>query len=494
MMRRPELPPELVEAASALVHRKAGLVFSAPRQPAFRAGLLTAMRRAGTADPAAYLRRLGDEPDLFDDLVSEITVGETYFFRDTDQFALLRDFILPSVLSDRSPPRPPRIWSAGCATGEECFSLAILLRQLGRVEDARILGTDVSRPALRKARRARYSRWSLRGVSPEVVHSFFRADGQDFLLLPAVQRMVEFRYLNLAEDVYPSPALGIWGMDLILCRNVFIYFATETVARVAEGLLASLNDHGWLLLGASDPLLRDYVHCEVEVTAAGLAYRRATPRRLPARVELGKPAFAMGTSGAPPLEPVPAPHSLVGSSVRPAVEPPATEAASTLAAARERYAARDYARTVELAREELRRHPNDAGTWILLVRALANQGELAASERACLAALERHPTSAELMSLHAVLLAEAGRHQDAIGAARRAVYLDRELAVAHLALGGSLTRLRQNTAARRAFRNAERLLAALPPDQPVAAADGELAGRLLEMARVQLMLQDDRRG
>jgi chemotaxis protein methyltransferase CheR len=129
--------------------------------------------------------------------------------------------------------------------------------------------------------------------------------------------------------------------------------------------------------------------------------------------------------------------------------------------------------------------------WVVLVRSLANRGELAAAGQACAAALDRHRTTAELGYLHAVLLAAAGNYGEAAVAARRTLYLDRGLVVAHLALASALARSNDVEGARRAFRNAARLLAAMPPDAVVPASDEEPAGRLAEMVRIQLKLVKD---
>jgi chemotaxis protein methyltransferase CheR len=474
----PGLSPQFIETAEDFVRRRTGLVFPASRRSALEAGLHTAMRRAGVTDPEVYLGRLGVQPELLDDLVGEITVGETYFFREPRQFAVIREEILPALVSARSRDRPLRVWSAGCASGEEPYSLAILVRELGLGGAVHIVGTDLSRAALAKAVRGRYTRWSLRGVPDDVVQTYFTQAGNHFDLAPAVRAAADFRYLNLADDNYPSLSTGVWGMDLIICRNVLIYFDAATVARVAHRLIDSLSENGWLLLGASDPMLADLVPCEVVVTRAGLAYRRAAVGRL-----------VFPTAAAQPLvEPFAAPVA----------EPPAMMPAETVdrehpaaddaEAAVRWYATRDYARAVESAERVVRRNGSEATPWIVLVRAHANRGDLAAAGRACATALEHHPGTAELHYLHAVLLSEAERVADAAAAARRALYLDRSLVVAHLALGGALGRLGDTDGARRAFRNAERLLAALPPDTVVPASDGEPAGRLLEMARVQMRL------
>ncbi len=475
----------LGDVAAALVRQRTGLVFSDARRSAFEAALATAMRRARLSDPEVYVARLAGEPALLDDLVGEITVGETYFFREPQQFAVIRDEIIPALRSRRPRDHPLRIWSAGCATGEEPYTLAMVLREQGLESAAHIVATDLSRAALAQGRRARYTRWSLRGVPDEVIRTYFEHVGDRFTLAPAVRDAVEFRYLNLAEDTYPSLPTGIWGMDLVLCRNVLIYFDAETVARVARRLIDSLSDDGWLLLGASDPALSDLVSCDVVVTGAGLAYQR--PGR-GATSPLGplSTAWSGGTAvGLPPLpEPVASAPPAPPPAPLPRAEPPPVAPEDATRA----YAERDYEHAAGVAGRLVQRDGGDPALWIVLVRALANRGDLDGAGRACAAALDRHRTSAELTYLHAVLLAEAGQHADAAAAARRALYLDRGLVVAHLALGGALARLGDTDGGRRAFHNAERLLAAMPPENIVPASDGEPAGRLVEMARVQLRL------
>jgi chemotaxis protein methyltransferase CheR len=282
-------------------------------------------------------------------------------------------------------------------------------------------------------------------------------------------------------------------MDLILCRNVLIYFDAETVARVARRLIDSLSDDGWLLLGASDPPFGELVPCDVVVTDAGLAYRRRGRGA-------ASPLFPLSTAWRggqgvrpPPLPEAPALEQPLHPSVPlathdPAPVAPQQEALAGLADAARSYAERDYERAAEQASRLVQRNGSDPAPWVVLVRALANRGELEAAGRACAAAFDRHRTSAELAYLHAVLLAEAGRHADAVAAARRSLYLDRELVVAHLALGGALARLGDTEGACRSAQNARRLLADMAPDAIVPASDGEPAGRLAEMAEVQLQL------
>ena len=490
-----------IRETAALVRRRTGLSFTGGRLQSFSAGVAAAMRNAGVHEAADYRARLGVEPALLDDLVARITVGETYFFREPQQVELIRNTILAEWAARPPRRRALRIWSAGCATGEEPYTLAILAREMGLGPITHIVGTDLSRTALARARNATYTKWSLRGVPDRVTQTYFTRTRDQFVLDPSVRDAVDFRYLNLAEDTYPSLAAGVWGMDLIVCRNVLIYFDPDTTARVAQRLIDSLGEGGWLLLGASDPMLSELVPCGVTVTQAGLAYRRSADDPPSTRIAWPAPSW-MPPARAPAGErsaPVPRDEHMPSNGVSsedesigaPSVAPPESDAAapeSEWAEVARWYVARDYARTAARAAELVAASPQEVSGWILLVRSLANMGDLAAAAASCVAAQDRHGMSAELAYLHAVLLTEAGQPEAAAAAARRALYLDRGFVVAHLALGDALARLDDVNGARRALLNGERLLAAMAPDDIVPASDGEPSGRLVEMTRIRLRL------
>lgn len=478
------LPAVAVDAAAELLSRRTGLVFPEPRRRALADGMGKALGRAGEVD--AYLTRLATETALFDELVAQVTVGETYFFREPEQIATLRDRLLPD-LGLHLRGRPLRVWSAGCASGEEPYTVAILALEAGLGARVHILATDLSRAALARAQRARYTRWSLRATPDEARARYFRESQGEFELLPAVRELVEFGYHNLAADAYPSLCNGIWGMDLILCRNVLIYLDAATIARVAQQLLATLTPDGWLVLGASDPPLADFAPCDVVITDAGLLYRRRRRglsesrcrdldwRRLPS----------------PPWKPVaePTPEPVVPETRAAApVIPPASDPPPDPQEAMQAYLGGDYQRASFLASQVTGRPDAPADMWVLLVRAAANRGELEAAGKACMAGLERHPTCAELLYLHGLLLAQGGHLNQAVTALRGALYLDRALAVAHLTLGQILARLGERDVARRTLRNASRVLSRMPAAETVPGGDGECAGRLAEMARVHLAL------
>ena len=455
---------QVVDAMLDRVGEWAGLALPDDR----RAGVATAITRRmaartdlpGDAGPDAIIADEG----LLDQVMADLTVGESYFFRDPAQFEFIRDVVLPSVLRAH-PEAPVRVWSAGCATGEEAYSLAILLREAGLAGRSHVIGTDIVRHRLVQARRGRYTRWSLRGTSEQVEQAYFRRQGSRFELLPAIRRSVVFRYLNLADGRCAEPGSALAGMDLILCRNVLIYFSARAVARVAGALLDCLSDAGWLLLGGADPPLGSLVDCETVLTGAGIAYRRKRER-----------ARHAGTVTPPAIH--------LSSSPAGAIQEPLRQAASTSLPA---HVASDARRPAPKPDDA----PASVQAMLAQVRTLADAGQLREAGLLCAAALERSPVCAELHYLHSLLLTDAGLHREAADAAGRALYLDRALVPAHLALGCALIRIGEGERARRAFRNAEELLGAMTPSDEVPGSGGEAASRLTAFARMQLQLIGD---
>ncbi|WP_257451133.1 CheR family methyltransferase [Archangium lipolyticum] len=449
-----------------LVAARAGLLPpSCP--PAAMEGIDRAMARAGLpGDFTSYLERLAADPATLDDLLVELTIGETYFFRNPEHFLFVRHQVLPELARRRSPGHVVRAWSAGCASGEEPYSLAVLLLEEGYANRMEVRGTDVSRAALSRAHVASYGEWSLRGPEAGRMRPFLQSEGKRYILAPEVRDHVHFGYLNLAEDSWPSPTSGIWGQDIIFCRNVLIYFNRATIAAVARRLHDALAEGGFLIAGPSDPSLSAFAPFETLLTDWGIVYHRpaagSPPRRTPAPPPPATPPPRAPVVLAPPPPPPPEPAAIP----------------EGLEGARRALALGDW-------REAARRAgalQDDPGAAEVAVRALANL-DARAAVRACAEAAARHPLAVELRYLEALLLLGLGHLQEAERAARQALYLEPSLAVAHLMLGHILRRQGDTLGALRSFGTAETLCATLPPDMPVPLSEGERAGRLVEVAR-----------
>lgn len=469
-----------------------GLVFSPNRLASAEAGIQRSMGRVGVTDIDIYLDLISRGGLPMDDLLAELTIGETYFFRDPGQFEFLRNHVIPSFKSGRSGSRAIRAWSAGCASGEEAYSMSIMLSEETPNADNIIVGTDISRARLSMAARARYRKWSLRSLRHEQIEQYFIQRGDSYSLMPVYQKGVNFSYLNLSEDTYPAMSTPVWGMDIIMCRNVLIYFDRQTVTKVARRLVDTLSDRGWLLIGPSDPVLSDYIDCEVVQSQVGLFYRRKTG--------VGKPSISV-RSPVPPTPSVasaPAPSRVSPPSLSSHNSPPVPPLSEVVRASApdllaEAYKRRDYAEVAKVAEEQLRNDPYDEAVVVALVRALANLGRIEEAERACVAGLEKHKRSLDLIYLHAILLIQVGHDAQGALQARRALYFDRNMIVAYLALATALKNSGEIEKAQHALSNAETLLGNCAPETIVPYSDGETAGRLLAMARAQRALLKETR-
>ena len=449
--------PAFEELTRRLAERT-GLAFTATRRAWAEEGIRRAMTRTGMEDPSAFLRHVEDHPvsPAMDDLIAEMTVGETYFFREPAQFQFLRETVLPEIRVRKGDGHRLRAWSAGCASGEEAYSLAIVLREEWPPGQTHLLATDISRVALAKMAEASYPDWSLRGEGASVARLYLHRQGRRSEVVEPIRRLVEPKCLNLMTDDYPSPASGAWEMDLIFCRNVLIYLDRGAIRTVARRLHDSLAEGGWLIAASSDPPLADSAPFETVATEWGVFYRRSVTSH-------------MGGDGS----------SLAHVAAR-----QAQDSGEAMAEARDALARGDYALAVKrtLGRTEV-----DA--LILHVRAQSNL-DLRVAERASAEAIDLHPLCSELRHLRALLLLSLGRDDEAARQARHAIYLDRTLAMAHFTLGSILIRLGDRPGAWRSYRNARDLLAARPADEPVVLSDGETAGRLARAAESQMARLD----
>jgi len=187
----------------------------------------------------------------YDTLALHLTIGETYFFRESISLEALKKIILLPLIEERSKgKREIRIWSAGCCSGEEAYTLAILLNELIPDIDSwniTIIGTDINRNFIQKAISGRYTKWSFRMTPVEMLNSYFTKIGKEFDVIPRIKKMVTFSYINLADNKYPSHSTNTDAMDVILCRNVLMYFSVEKRDEVFHRFTKSLIHNGWLI-------------------------------------------------------------------------------------------------------------------------------------------------------------------------------------------------------------------------------------------------------
>jgi len=248
-----------LERFKRVVTERLGLCIFNEDKETFRKSLSARMKSLDINDSGEYLNLLEsdnlDGKDEWKELINVITTGESYFFRDRGHFFLLRNIILPELIKKNETERSLRIWSAGCSTGEEPYSIAILLDMLLpdiSSWDILITGTDINENSIEKANRGIYSGWSFRMADKDMQEKYFVKRSDEWEINESIKKTVTFRYGNLIWDSSFSERHETCSMDMIICRNVFIYFDKEAVSTVLNKFVRILKHDGFLVTGHTE--------------------------------------------------------------------------------------------------------------------------------------------------------------------------------------------------------------------------------------------------
>ena len=396
-----DITPLQFERLRDLIHTASGINVDEERLDALRISLLARGTRLGCPDLDDYLRVLATDARELDELLELVTINETSFFRFPQQFDALRTVVLPELMGRAERDgRRLRIWSAGCSTGEEAYSIAMALADAGvsAVGRAVVLGTDVSTRALEAARAAIYGRRAVVNVPAEALAQHFEPVDGGYRVTPRVTSLVEFRQHNLVSDLGPEGAQGPW--DAIFCRNVTIYFRLESTERVIGRFFDALVPGGYLFIGHSETLTPFDTGFEMIEVGGVYLYRKP----------LDGPAGASTSTS----------RSLADRAARRGVQ--AGEAAS---GRKPPVPPRRPAAGARLG------NPTEA---LDDAHRSADAGDLDAAAAACERALADDPLLVGARYLLAVVRQRQGRTELALEEFRRTVYTDPDFALAHLSM------------------------------------------------------------
>jgi chemotaxis protein methyltransferase CheR len=381
---------------------------------------------------------------------------------------------LPELLASRAKRRRLTLWSAGCSTGEEPYTLAILLReqlQASKEWQLDIFATDLSEAALATARRACYREWSFRETPAQARSRYFTRQGDAWHLDSAIRQMVRFGRLNLIADPFPSPGPGGAGYDLILCRNVTIYFSPPVSRRLYERFAAALAPDGWLILGPSDPPPPDELFAATYQPGAVLWRKRSTvlppPPHAPAPRAVARVPRRQGgadnTDTAPRRR-----HTTVGT-----IPPQSRQQEG-----------------VGPATSKADSHEAD----LTEMRALIQAGEREGARVRLVQLVQSAPLAADAHRLLGFLALADGQTSEALESLRRATFLAPDDALAQYGLGRAFRARGDYGRARAAFRQARRILASWPGNQVIPGDDGLSADDLRARLEAQLAVVGDSPG
>lgn len=456
----------------SLVRRSCGLVLPEVRRRDLERVVALSLEATGLATPDDLYTHMNERAGrrALEEFLGALTVGETHFFRNRPQFEALQYHLLPELIEMSRATRRLRIWSAGCSSGEEPYSIAMLLRTLlPDIErwSITILATDINQAALDRAERAFYGTWSFREVPPLMKARFFTPVDDGFEVVDEVRSMVTFRYLNLVSDAYPSLPTNTVGMDLVLCRNVLIYFDDTTVEKVVGRLHAALADTGKLVVAPAEFSQETFRSFQTMNFPGTVVYKKPDPNdAVCATLE------AAGVSGGiVSVAPYIVPNQPVATVIEHAAGAPAPSDED-----------------IDPLLEQTRTSGGDPEIAYAAAKALAGRLELEEAEHYASIAIERDPLFARAHHLKGLILIEQNHLDDALNALRACVFADRSFALGHYTLSGAFARLGQVDRARKALENTAELLSDVAPETELEDGDGLTAGRLLEMVEVQRSL------
>jgi chemotaxis protein methyltransferase CheR len=439
------------------------LHFPIERWTMLRRNLVLAARELGFHNMTGFIQWLLSselKKDQIMILASHLTISETYFWREPHVFTALTDHILPELIkSKKKGERNIRIWSAGCSTGEEPYSIAIALHKtIQKIEDwnITILATDINPRVLSKAVTGIYSTWSFRN-SPSWLKStwFHHKEDRKYEIIPEIKKMVTFTCLSLVEMSAINNAIA---MDIIFCRNVLMYFTNEWINKISKNLFHTLSEEGWLVVSSSE--LSSGVFAQfTPVNFPGAVFYRKT------KIESAHPLSSVAFLATEPSAKVVAKEYLQPSfSVAPAKKD--LQLFKSLKLFSYEALAKEENQSIEKTAEE------SYTDKIFAIRLLANQGYLSEALTLCNEATASEKLAPVFYFIRASILQELDKSSEAITSLRQAIYIDPDYIMGHFTLGNLFIRQGNAKNAKRYFNNVLDLLSRCANDDILPESEG----------------------
>ncbi len=411
-------------------------------------------------------------------LIADVTIDESYFFRDQNQISWLRDHWLPEIIAQRrqQDDLSLRIWSAGCSNGQELYTIAMLLAEaLPDMDEWNIhlLGTDINADVLGNAMRGHYSSWSFRATSDSMRERYFCSQNSGHTINDKLRHMPHFTFLNLADDAYPSILTQTNAMDLILCRNVFIYFDKAVVDRVMQRFSHCLLPAGVLMLGASD-LIASSMESIRLVQHGDIFYYRNSGSVQPCEQTAHPPASSMQEKPEIPLKR----HSIKAESKQ-------------RADLHEKLHDGHWHEALNLIKTMIKQQGKTAPLLQHQAKVMANMGDLKAAKTLCDESLQLDPLDKHSYFLMTMVLIELGDEEGAESNLRKTIYLDAQFIEAHFQLALLLIRSGQPENGRKSLNNALELARKAPPEDELHHAAGMNFKRFVEILEHEMEMYAD---
>lgn len=475
---------ELLFQLNNFLAEKIGIYFSEERIIDLRRGISLVAKDCGYNDLETFIDWLTTSNltiEKIKKIAEFLTIGETYFFRGIDNFEALEKTILPNFIKDKQGKKQLKIWSAGASTGEEAYSIAIILKRLNidlNNWKISIIASDINPVFLHKAADGIYSEWSFRNTPIWVKQYFIKKDKNFYEILPSIKKMVTFFYHNLAEDNYPSLLNNINNVDIIFCRNVLMYFSNNVKRKVIKSLNLSLSKDGWLLVSPTETSQIYFSDFDTVTFPGAIFYQKKksisisqTSQRIPI---LNKNKFENSL-------PVTNKHIFQFNKNHANSNNDLYKTLLSL------YKQSKYSEITEkyaelFFSEKIKQNEstNLGEAMAILSRAFANQGQLDEARKWCQKAISINKLNPDFYYLMATILQEHGQIEEAIDELNKVLYIDYNFILAHFALGMLKQQQGKFIEADKHFENALTLLIN-NKEEVLLESEGLTAGRLAEI-------------
>lgn len=461
----------------------AGLQFEARNRFALERGVgkrMAALHINSSADYLDYLKRHGENRHEFQKLIQFLTVGETYFFRYPSHFTALKQRLSKKI---PFPGEPIRIWSAGCSTGEEPYSIAMSIMETfpdWKSRDIKIIATDINHQSIRRAREGVYTRWAMRITERADRERYFEQIGESFVIRDEVKRLVQFTPLNLSSPCSGEICSDLKELDAIFCRNVLIYFPMERAAGLVRNFASALKPSGQLFLGHAETVFQRAPTLEIRRQDGSFYYVKSAtePGGSKSNTAAAQAAQASHPSPAGQTQSAAEQTQSAGEQTRSTAgeaQSPAKQMqspAARLATAQELFDAERFDAALELLEPLLGERPDDTGALILKGFVLAGKGRLQeALETGCrVIALDDLLPGAYF--LKGVVLDAGDQLEEAANEYRKAMLLDHDFIMPRYYMGRLHLRLGRRAEAEREIKNSIRILSRRGDDATVPYSGG----------------------
>jgi chemotaxis protein methyltransferase CheR len=423
---------------------------------------IAALRMSSFCEYYDFLSKNREKRAELQKLLQFLTVGETFFFRYHTHFAALAKNLLPLVLKQKEQ-QPLRFWSAGCSTGEEPYSIAMTIMETlpdWKNRDIKIVATDINNRALRRASEGVYSPWKVRVTEQKYLDKYFKRIGESYIVRDEVKSLVEFSHINLQTLTAGAPFALSESFDAIFCRNVMIYFKTETTRKVVETLASSLKPGGALFLGHAETLTNISAKFDRHLQDGGFYYTKklvqpspqlnASPKMQPVK---SKTAFPLSSASLPvnkeTVDKAPAP-------------PPATEITPDLVAlyiwGTTLLEQENFVEAEKIFQQVLCLEPEHPGAMLAIALILANNGRLKEALASCNRVIAINDLLPEAYYLRGLLYEMTDREEDAVHEYRKAILLKMDFVMPHYQLGKLYYRSGEHKLGTRELKNSLKIL------------------------------------